>query len=220
MPFTAGLVGMGSHLFPPSGAQEDQGGVRPWRGREARFIKSIDPEGGERLKRLLERKSLLLDRNVYGERFTERQFDLVFDPLLASAYEKAQILELLGGEGRDRRVARRQAFHGQGPGFRPSEGPGQEEHGGDRRVRGKAPCVQEEVKRVMDKVGKVWSSGAVSAAWRPPSISSRRGSRSTSSMKSRTSAARWRSSTRRSPRMTAPCASWRRSSSRWEGTRT
>jgi len=60
------------------------------------YIKSIDPEGGERLRRLLERKSLLLDKNVYGERFTERQFNLVFDPLLVSAFEKAQILEVLG----------------------------------------------------------------------------------------------------------------------------
>ena len=62
------------------------------------FIKSIDPEGGERLSRLIERKSFLLDKNVYGERFTERQFNLVFDPLLTSAFEKAQILELLGEE--------------------------------------------------------------------------------------------------------------------------
>jgi hypothetical protein len=61
-----------------------------------RYIKSVDPEGGERLKRLLDKKSFLLDRNVYGERFTERQFSLVFDPLLRSAYEKAQILEQLG----------------------------------------------------------------------------------------------------------------------------
>jgi len=64
------------------------------------FIKSIDPEGGERLKRLIERKSFLLDKNVYGERFTERQFNLVFDPLLTSAFEKAQILELLGEENK------------------------------------------------------------------------------------------------------------------------
>ena len=62
------------------------------------YIKSVDPEGGERLRRLLDRKSFLLDRNVYGERLTERQFSLVFDPLLTSAYEKAQILELLGKE--------------------------------------------------------------------------------------------------------------------------
>jgi DNA-binding MarR family transcriptional regulator len=62
------------------------------------YIKSVDPEGGERLRRLLDRKSFLLDRNVYGERFTERQFDLVFDPLLTSAYEKAQILDLLGAK--------------------------------------------------------------------------------------------------------------------------
>ncbi len=59
------------------------------------FIKAQDPESGERLKRLLERRSFLLDRNVYGERFTERQFDLVFDPLLRSAHEKARILEAL-----------------------------------------------------------------------------------------------------------------------------
>ncbi len=60
------------------------------------YIKSVDPEGSDRLRRLLDRRSFLLDRNVYGERFTERQFNLVFDPLLASAYEKAQILEHLG----------------------------------------------------------------------------------------------------------------------------
>jgi len=60
------------------------------------YIKSVDPEGSERLRRLLDRKSFLMDRNVYGERFTERQFNLVFDPLLASAYEKARIMELLG----------------------------------------------------------------------------------------------------------------------------
>ncbi len=59
------------------------------------YIRSVDPEGGERLRRLLDRKSFLMDRNIYGERFTERQFNLVFDPLLISAYEKAQILELL-----------------------------------------------------------------------------------------------------------------------------
>ncbi|MGD0230701.1 MAG: ArsR family transcriptional regulator [Syntrophorhabdales bacterium] len=59
------------------------------------YIKAQDPDGGERLKRLLDRRSLLLDRNVYGERFTERQFGLVFDPLVRAAYERAQILELL-----------------------------------------------------------------------------------------------------------------------------
>ncbi len=62
------------------------------------YIKSVDPEGSERLRRLLDRRSFLLDRNVYGERFTERQFDLVFGPLLTSAYEKAQILERLGSQ--------------------------------------------------------------------------------------------------------------------------
>jgi hypothetical protein len=67
------------------------------------FIQTVDPEGGERLRRLLDRKDFLLDRNVYGERFTERQFSLVFDPLVKSAYEKAQILERL--EQKDSTVA-------------------------------------------------------------------------------------------------------------------
>lgn len=70
------------------------------------FIKSIDPEGGDRLMRLIERKSMLLDKNVYGERFTQRQFDLVFDPLLTSGYEKAQILKALSEkEGTVERLA-------------------------------------------------------------------------------------------------------------------
>lgn len=33
--------------------------------------------------------------NVYGERFTARQFSLVFDPLLKRAVERAHILENL-----------------------------------------------------------------------------------------------------------------------------
>jgi hypothetical protein len=59
------------------------------------YIGKHDPAGLERLKRLLERKSYLLDSNVYGERFTERQFDLVFNPLMRAAYDRARILEAL-----------------------------------------------------------------------------------------------------------------------------
>jgi DNA-binding MarR family transcriptional regulator len=59
------------------------------------FIKAHDPEGMDKLKRLLDRKSYLMDKNVYGETFTERQFDLVFDPLLHSGYDRAQILKAL-----------------------------------------------------------------------------------------------------------------------------
>ncbi len=59
------------------------------------FIKAYDPEGMEKLKRLLDRKSYLMDRKVYGETFTERQFNLVFDPLLRSGYDRAQILKAL-----------------------------------------------------------------------------------------------------------------------------
>ncbi len=61
------------------------------------FIQRHDPESMERLKRLMERKSFLMEGNVYGERFTERQFDLVFEPLLTSSYERAQVLDVLAG---------------------------------------------------------------------------------------------------------------------------
>jgi hypothetical protein len=59
------------------------------------YIAAQDPASMERLKRLLDRKSFLLDRNIYGERFTERQFSLVFDPLIQAAYDRARLLEAL-----------------------------------------------------------------------------------------------------------------------------
>ncbi len=59
------------------------------------FIKAYDPDGMEKLKRLLDRKPYLMDKNVYGETFTERQFNLVFDPLLDSGFDRAQILKAL-----------------------------------------------------------------------------------------------------------------------------
>ncbi len=93
------------------------------------YIKAQDPESGERLKRLVERKSLLLDKNIYGERFTERQFDMVFDPLLRSAYEKARILELLERRGPHGCIAGARPVDGQGTRLQPPEGPDQEEHG-------------------------------------------------------------------------------------------
>ncbi|OPY68592.1 MAG: hypothetical protein A4E57_01701 [Syntrophorhabdaceae bacterium PtaU1.Bin034] len=60
------------------------------------FIKTYDPDGMERLKRLLDKKPYLMDKNVYGECFTERQFNLVFDPLLKAAYDRARILQAIG----------------------------------------------------------------------------------------------------------------------------
>ena len=63
------------------------------------FIRTHDPEGAERLKRLLDRKDVLGAGNVYGERFTDRQFTLVFEPLLAAAFERARILEALPEQG-------------------------------------------------------------------------------------------------------------------------
>jgi hypothetical protein len=59
------------------------------------YIGKHDPEGAERLKRLLSRLDALKTGNVYGERFTERQFELVFKPLLQSLVDRAKILEAL-----------------------------------------------------------------------------------------------------------------------------
>jgi anti-sigma factor RsiW len=60
------------------------------------FIRKYDPEEAERLERLLARKDAVAAGNAYGERLTERQFSLVFDPLLRNAAERAAILEALG----------------------------------------------------------------------------------------------------------------------------
>ncbi len=59
------------------------------------YIGKHDPESLERLRRLLDRKQFLKDGNVYGERFTDRQFDLVFSPLVLASHERARILEAL-----------------------------------------------------------------------------------------------------------------------------
>lgn len=59
------------------------------------FIKIYDPDGAARIEKLLSKKERLTEGNVYGERFTERQFYLVFNPLLETALERAKILETL-----------------------------------------------------------------------------------------------------------------------------
>jgi len=60
-----------------------------------KFIGIYDPEGAERLKRLLDRKDVLKEGNVYKEKFTERQFSLIFMRLLNSTFERARVLEAL-----------------------------------------------------------------------------------------------------------------------------
>jgi len=59
------------------------------------YIKTHYPEGAEKLTRLLSKKDALKAGNVYGEKFTDRQFTLVFVPLLEAVYERARILEAL-----------------------------------------------------------------------------------------------------------------------------
>lgn len=60
------------------------------------YVRSLDPEGAQKLEKLLEKKGSLMKENVYHERFTQRQFSLVFDPLLKRAVERARILESIG----------------------------------------------------------------------------------------------------------------------------
>lgn len=70
------------------------------------FIRKYDPEGADKLKRLLDRKDALKAGNVYGERFTDRQFSLVFDPILTLAFDKARVLEAMkAGEGKIKGLA-------------------------------------------------------------------------------------------------------------------
>ena len=60
------------------------------------FIKTFDPDGAARLERLLKKEEALkITGNVYRERFTGRQFSLVFDPLLDAVFERARVLEVL-----------------------------------------------------------------------------------------------------------------------------
>ena len=74
---------------------KDQGtAVTP--GETIAYVKSLDPEGAQKLERLLEKKGSLMEGNVYQEKFTQRQFSLVFDPLLKKALERARMLESIG----------------------------------------------------------------------------------------------------------------------------
>jgi hypothetical protein len=62
------------------------------------YIKIHYLEGAEKLIRLLGKKDALKAGNVYGEKLTDRQFFLVFGPLLEAAFERARILEVLAGD--------------------------------------------------------------------------------------------------------------------------
>jgi hypothetical protein len=60
------------------------------------FIKTFDPDGAARLERLLgKEETLKTTGNIYKERFTGRQFSLVFDPLIDAVFERARVLEVL-----------------------------------------------------------------------------------------------------------------------------
>ena len=60
------------------------------------FIKTFDPDGAARLERLIgKEETLKTTGNIYKERFTARQFSLVFDPLIDAVFERARVLEVL-----------------------------------------------------------------------------------------------------------------------------
>ncbi len=60
------------------------------------LIKTQDPDSAARLERLLGKREMLEgEGNIYGEKFTGRQFSLIFDPLIDAALERAQVLEVL-----------------------------------------------------------------------------------------------------------------------------
>ena len=60
------------------------------------FIRTFDPDGAARLERLLgKEETLKTTGNIYKERFTGRQFSLVFDPLIDTVFERALVLEVL-----------------------------------------------------------------------------------------------------------------------------
>ena len=59
------------------------------------YIRRFDPDGAARLERLFNKDKNLKEGNVYKERFTDRQFFLVFNPLVDAAYKRAKLLEVL-----------------------------------------------------------------------------------------------------------------------------
>jgi hypothetical protein len=65
-----------------------------------KFIEEHHQDALTRLKRLLDRKTFLMDRNAYGERFTDRQFDLVFKPLVEAAFIRARLLAAVSREAK------------------------------------------------------------------------------------------------------------------------
>jgi hypothetical protein len=63
-------------------------------------IEKQRPDMGEKLRMLLERKSFLKGKNVYGELYADRQIDICYDAILQSEYLRARILEVIRDEGR------------------------------------------------------------------------------------------------------------------------
>jgi hypothetical protein len=63
-------------------------------------IEKQRPDMGEKLRMLLERKSFLKGKNVYGELYADRQIDICYDAIFQSEYLRARILEVTRDEAR------------------------------------------------------------------------------------------------------------------------
>ncbi len=65
--------------------------------REIKFayIEKQLPDTAAKLRRLLEKESMLKEKNVYGELYSDRQVDICYDAIFDTEYLRCRILELL-----------------------------------------------------------------------------------------------------------------------------
>ncbi len=65
--------------------------------REIKFayIEKQLPDAAAKLRRLLEKESMLKEKNVYGELYSGRQVDICYDAIFDTEYLRCRILDLL-----------------------------------------------------------------------------------------------------------------------------
>ena len=64
------------------------------------LIEKQRPDLGEKLKRLLDKKGFLQEKNVYGELTSGRQIEICYDSIFRTEYLRCRILESLRQEAR------------------------------------------------------------------------------------------------------------------------
>jgi len=70
--------------------------------REIKFtyIENQLPDMAAKLRRLLEKESMLKEKNVYGELYSGRQIDICYDGIIDTEYLRCRILDLLRAKNR------------------------------------------------------------------------------------------------------------------------